>query len=173
MAIPSTVNHEGLAQGVRDHVPGVQNYAYEGAWHALWDLLDINPGTYNERMLIFINCQLGAEYPDLPGAQQAFATSRGLYDWSALNQLLITSFAGTFLEWMTLGLEWSGQGLSWFPPGGGTMLWAGDQIDWLIEHLQWGPDATFIPLIHCIAAGGTLTWRTIPIAWGGNNLNWS
>ncbi|MDB5439764.1 MAG: hypothetical protein JWM33_2191 [Caulobacteraceae bacterium] len=57
---------------------------YEGDWHALFDAAGIAPGPFDQRLLVWINGRLGIAYPDLPGAQQAFAAANGAYDWASL-----------------------------------------------------------------------------------------
>lgn len=69
-------------------------YNYEGDWHALFDLVGIASGDFNGRMLAWLNQTMAASYPDLPGAQAAFALSQGADTWNGL---------GTFSTWQTPG----------------------------------------------------------------------
>lgn len=57
---------------------------YEGDWHALFDLAGLPSGTFNERLLRYINLKLSAAYTSLPEAQQAFAAAKGAVNWSSL-----------------------------------------------------------------------------------------
>ena len=59
-------------------------YTYEGDWHALWDLLGIAAGTFNERMLLYINNQLSTSYTELNGAMAAFAAEHGSTTFQAI-----------------------------------------------------------------------------------------
>lgn len=49
------------------------------------------PGTWNERLLAWINVQLEENFVSLPGAMQAFAESREFYNWSSMNTLGLDS----------------------------------------------------------------------------------
>lgn len=69
-------------QAVRD-VTG-SAWTYEGDWLALFDLHVVPAGDFSGRMLAWINATLGTDYPDLPGAQQAFAEDQGATNWSSL-----------------------------------------------------------------------------------------
>lgn len=80
-------NQEGVQAALRD-VTGLA-YTYNGDWHALWDNQGTAGGTYNERMLAFINDRLGTTYQSLPRAQQAFAEDQGFDSWSAMNTLAL------------------------------------------------------------------------------------
>lgn len=55
---------------------------YEGDFHALFDSLAIPAGTYNERLLAFINARLSSSYTNLPSAQAAYAASKGVATWN-------------------------------------------------------------------------------------------
>lgn len=60
---------------------------YEGDWHALFDSDLIPDGTFNGRMLAWINQKLTAEYTELNGALNAFAVSQGVSDWNSLGTI--------------------------------------------------------------------------------------
>jgi hypothetical protein len=62
---------------------------YTGDWSALFDAAGITAGAWNGRLLAWINAQLGTSYPDLPGAQNAFAVSRGFTNWSAMGAISV------------------------------------------------------------------------------------
>jgi hypothetical protein len=57
-------------------------------WHAVLDKDEIDPGDFNGRMLAWINAKLGTSYPDLAGAQQAFAVSQGFNNWASMNTVV-------------------------------------------------------------------------------------
>lgn len=58
--------------------------AYEEDWHALFDLHSIDAGTFNERLLGWINAKLAASYTNLNGAQQALAAANGVDNWDSM-----------------------------------------------------------------------------------------
>jgi hypothetical protein len=66
---------------------------YNGEWHRLFDAEEIAEGTFNGRMLDWLNAELvrleasGAPYADLPGAMQAYAEALGFYNWSSMNAI--------------------------------------------------------------------------------------
>ena len=60
---------------------------YEGDWHAYWDFLGRPAGTYDERMLAWINAVLIASHANTPSAMQAYAVSKGAYNWESLINL--------------------------------------------------------------------------------------
>jgi hypothetical protein len=62
---------------------------YEGDWHALFDQGSIAAGTFNERLLRWINGQLSSAYIELNSAMQAFATSQGAFNWSSMGTFTI------------------------------------------------------------------------------------
>lgn len=57
---------------------------YEEDWHALFDLRSIDPGTFNERLLAYINQKLMQSYTSLPQAMQALADANSAYNWDCL-----------------------------------------------------------------------------------------
>lgn len=57
---------------------------YEGDWHALFTLRSIAAGTFNGRLLAYINQKLAQSYTNLPQAQQALATANSAYNWDCL-----------------------------------------------------------------------------------------
>lgn len=57
---------------------------YEEDWHALFDAQTVDDGTFNERLLGWINIKLASAYDNLPEAMQAFADDVGVYNWDAI-----------------------------------------------------------------------------------------
>lgn len=53
----------------------------------LFDAEGVPAGTFNERQLRFINARLSASYTNINQAMQAFAESKGAYNWSSLGTL--------------------------------------------------------------------------------------
>ena len=78
-------NQGALQQSIRD-VTG-KALDYNGDWHALFDMAEIPAGTFNERLLLWINGELEVSHTSLPSAMQAFAESRGAYNWSSLTTI--------------------------------------------------------------------------------------
>lgn len=56
-------------------------------WMALFEGAGLTQGTYNERLLQWINIQLSASFDNLENAMQAFAEDRGFLNWSSMNDL--------------------------------------------------------------------------------------
>lgn len=80
------MSQQGLRQASVRAITGSAE-TYEGDWHKLFDLEGIAAGTFNERLLRWINYQLGESFTELNGAMQAFAASRGAYDWGSLGDI--------------------------------------------------------------------------------------
>jgi hypothetical protein len=57
-------------------------------WHAVFDTDAIPAGEFNGRMIAWINATLGTTYPDLAGAQQAFAVDQGFNNWASMNTVV-------------------------------------------------------------------------------------
>lgn len=83
------MSNQGLVQqSVRDSTGTALNY--NGDWHALFDAGGIAAGSFNGRLLAWINTTLGTSYPDLPGAMQAFAVDQGYTNWSSMGTITLT-----------------------------------------------------------------------------------
>ena len=78
-----TTNQEGRQAAVRTETTTTEPLS--GDWHALFDSVPIDAGTWNERMLAWINDRLGESYTSLPGAMAAFAADGGFARWSDMN----------------------------------------------------------------------------------------
>lgn len=104
-----TTNQEGVQAAVRTRSGSSANLTYNGDWHYLWDVEGIANGTFNERMLAWINLQLVATYINLNEAKAAYAISLGFSDWSSMDT--ITTAEG--LLWGGTPLEWGGAALLW------------------------------------------------------------
>lgn len=61
--------------------------SFNGDWLALFDAAGIPAGTFNERLLQWLNAQMGTSYASLPGAQAAYAASQGATTWSAIRSI--------------------------------------------------------------------------------------
>lgn len=93
-------NQGSVQQSVRDRHGQAGNRDWNGDWHELWDQEEIFatddgtpeadriPGSFNERMLKWINAELApATYTNLPGAMQAYAESLDFYNWSSMTAI--------------------------------------------------------------------------------------
>ena len=81
------MSNQGLRQASVRAITGTTS-TYEGDWHALFDASAIPVGTFNGRLLAWINQELGAEYTELNGAMYAFAQSLGAASWNELGSFL-------------------------------------------------------------------------------------
>lgn len=59
-------------------------WTYEGDWSALFDSASIPAGSFNGRLLAWINSTMSASYTELNGAMQAYAVSQGAASWNEL-----------------------------------------------------------------------------------------
>jgi hypothetical protein len=58
---------------------------YEGDWHALFDDASIDAGTFNERLLAWINLKLSPDvYTELNSAMSAYAAEVGVSNWDSI-----------------------------------------------------------------------------------------
>lgn len=81
-------NQSGVQASIRANTGTAHNY--QGDWHALFDADGIAAGTFNERLLTWINGQLSAAYANIADAMQAFAVSQGFSSWSAMDSLSLS-----------------------------------------------------------------------------------
>ncbi len=80
-----------LQQSIRDYTATALDL--NGDWMALFANDGITTGTFNERMLAWINSMLGASYTSLPAAQQAFAVEQGYSNWSTMAAIVLSGAA--------------------------------------------------------------------------------
>lgn len=78
-----TTNQEGLHATVRA-LTGTSR-SYNEDWHALFDSESIVTGSFNSRMLAWINASLSTSYTNVNEAMQAFAVDQGFSNWSSMN----------------------------------------------------------------------------------------
>ena len=64
-------------------------FTYEGDWHALFDADDIPEGTFNERLLLWLNTQDSVDADSLPQAMQEWAESLDAYNWDSITADLL------------------------------------------------------------------------------------
>lgn len=85
-----TTNQEVIIEALQTQLgAGYEDYTYEGLWHAFWDNEAIDIGTFDERMLAWINVRLNESNVTLPGAMQSYAESLGFYDWDSMNEFTL------------------------------------------------------------------------------------
>lgn len=77
------MSQQGLRQASLRGVTGIDE-TYDGDWLRAFDVDTVPAGMANERLLRWINAKLTAAYTNLPEAQQAYAASKGAYNWSSL-----------------------------------------------------------------------------------------
>jgi hypothetical protein len=80
------VSLQGLRQqSFRTYHGASGNHPYEADLMLAFAADSISTGTFNERLLAWINLQLGVTYTDLPSAQHAYAVAKNIAGgWSAL-----------------------------------------------------------------------------------------
>lgn len=74
---------------------GYASHTYEGLWHAFWDDKLIASGSFDERMLAWINDTLVSSYTNVNEAMQAYAEDQGFYSWSSMGDGVDFSSGGT------------------------------------------------------------------------------
>lgn len=60
---------------------------YNGDWMAKFDANGIAAGTFNERMIAFINVQLSASYTEINSALRAYAIAQTTTNAKSFNEL--------------------------------------------------------------------------------------
>lgn len=69
---------------------------YNGDWHALFDLLSIDNGSFDGRLLSYINTSLNSSYINLPSAMQAFAEDQGFDNWDSMGSFAAGTIATSY-----------------------------------------------------------------------------
>lgn len=77
------MSQQGLRQASVRAVSGTTG-TYEGDWLALFDAAGIAGGTFNERLLGWINLKLSTAYAEVNGAMQALAASLSAANFSSI-----------------------------------------------------------------------------------------
>lgn len=75
-------NQEGQQATAR--TAGSSALVFNGDFLSMFAASAVTSGTYNERLLTWINAKLLASYTSLPAAQQAYAESEGFNNWSSM-----------------------------------------------------------------------------------------
>lgn len=77
------MTQQGLRQASARALSGTAS-TYDGDWMAAFDKASIAAGPFDERLLIWINQQLGSSFTEINGAMAAYAESQGAPSWSAM-----------------------------------------------------------------------------------------
>jgi hypothetical protein len=64
-------------------------WTYEGDWLARFNALGTPAGTYNERMLSYINTKLGTSYTEINGAMRALAENQSGKEFQGLGTFTV------------------------------------------------------------------------------------
>lgn len=75
-------NQEGQQATAR--TAGSSALTFNGDFLSMFAASGVTTGTYNERLLAWINAKLLTSYTSLPAAQQAYAVSKGFNNWSSM-----------------------------------------------------------------------------------------
>jgi hypothetical protein len=85
----STVNQSSVQASIRA-ITGTA-LPYSGDWHALFDHDSIAAGTFNERLLLWLNAKLVLNSlpatATLNGAMQAYAAFKSAYNWNSMTTI--------------------------------------------------------------------------------------
>lgn len=88
------MNQSDLQAAVRTRHAQAGSRSYNEDWHELFDQDGIASGTFNERMLTWLNAELvtdgdtAAPYSSLTAAMSAYAIRQGFDSWHSMNTLL-------------------------------------------------------------------------------------
>ena len=80
-------NQSGVQQAIRDSTGITGTWSED--WSALFDADGTAAGTWNERMLAWINATLTASYTNINAAMQAYAVDQGFANWSSMNTITL------------------------------------------------------------------------------------
>lgn len=86
-----TTNQEGVHAAVQA-VTGT-SASYLSDWHALFDDDSITVGSWNSRMIAWVNQTLGTSYASLNDAMNAFAIDQGFASWQDMNTFSLSNAA--------------------------------------------------------------------------------
>lgn len=98
------MSNQGARQASVRAVTGT-DFTYEGDWHSLFTLAGIPVGTYNERLLAWINDYMGESFTELNGAMAAFAIDQGADSWNGLGTFDAVGFTPADIPDLALWLD--------------------------------------------------------------------
>lgn len=83
-------NQEGRQAALRvAQDPDATSGTQEQNWNEVFALASVTTGTFNERLLAWINIKLSSSHASLPAAQAAYASTYGFTRWTDQNTLTI------------------------------------------------------------------------------------
>lgn len=77
------MSNQGLRQASVRAITETES-TYEGDFHALFDMAEISAGTFNGRLLSWINLMLDESYTEINSAMSAFAIANNVSSWNEL-----------------------------------------------------------------------------------------
>ena len=77
------MSYEAIQQTVRAATS--TSGTYEEDWIALFDAGSVPAGTFNERLLSYINAALTTNYTNISDAMRAFAVANGASTWGEIS----------------------------------------------------------------------------------------
>ena len=87
-------NQSGVQQDIRDSTGTAGTWSED--WSALFDADAVAAGTWDERLLAWINGKLSSSYTNVNAAKQAYAVDQGFANWSSMDSVtLVLSGAAT------------------------------------------------------------------------------
>jgi hypothetical protein len=86
-------NQGNVQAAVRARHGQAGNRDWNGDWHELFDQEAVPAGLFNERLLTWINTQIGESYGSIAGAKQAYAEFQGFYNWSSMTTIASAAIA--------------------------------------------------------------------------------
>lgn len=122
------VNNSAFQAAIRGQSASTLNW--EGDFHALFDDAAIAAGSFNGRLLAYINLVLGSSHTNLPAAQQAYAEDQGFYNWSSIGEASIAAAPSNSVAPAITGTETETYYLT-----ASTGTWSGDPT--IVYTYQW------------------------------------
>ena len=77
------MSQQGLRQAAIRGVTST-SLTYNGDWLALFNALNIPAGTFNERLLAYVNTKLGTTYDNVNGAMAALAADQSAKEFQGM-----------------------------------------------------------------------------------------
>lgn len=143
-------NQGNVQASVRTRSGVTAELDWNGDFHYLWDQEGIADGTFNERMLTWINTELGETYTNLPGAMQAYAESLGFYNWSSMTAIGAGGPPAVIWEDLTGDVS---------APGDGVLLWSGaTSPSGALSNTQLDPDDFEVRWLVSSVAASDSVW---------------
>jgi hypothetical protein len=106
-------NQSGVQTDLRSVAGGLTYGSYEEDWHLLINVKDPSvTGSWNERVLRYVNDVLFTAYDNLPQALDGMAKALGFPSWSETPRINV-AIAFQALKWNTLNLQWNGKNVGY------------------------------------------------------------